>query len=284
MNKNTNIFVVTHTHWDREWYMSFEQFRMRLVEVINLLLDQFDSDEDFKHLHFDGQTIFINDYLEICPQNEKRLRANIKNGKIAIGPWYVLPDGFSVCSENFIRNLLLGHKICSEYETFSKIAYLPDTFGYPSQMPQILKGFGLDCAVIWRGLSGEKLKTELEWESPDKSVIKVIHLPDEYGYLNMRDVPRDGDYKSLYETIEKYLKNSTGNNVLLMNGFDHQIPQFYVGKEIKKLSESLKIKHSSLQEYADSVFGQDCKLQRVYGELTNVNQNPNANTNAVLRN
>ncbi len=62
------VFVIPHTHWDREWYATFQQFRMRLVHVIDALLDVLERDPDFTHFNLDAQTIVLQDYLEIRPE------------------------------------------------------------------------------------------------------------------------------------------------------------------------------------------------------------------------
>ena len=38
-------FIVPHTHWDREWYQTFQQFRIRLIDLINNLIDILEKDE-----------------------------------------------------------------------------------------------------------------------------------------------------------------------------------------------------------------------------------------------
>ena len=48
--KRTAI-VVSHTHWDREWYLPFQEFRMRLVDLVDALLDLLVRDAKFKHFH-----------------------------------------------------------------------------------------------------------------------------------------------------------------------------------------------------------------------------------------
>ena len=67
MSRHT-IHVISHTHWDREWYMPFERHRRRLVTLFDNLLDLMDADPDFRHFHADGQIIPLDDYLEIRPQ------------------------------------------------------------------------------------------------------------------------------------------------------------------------------------------------------------------------
>ena len=33
-----NIHIISHSHWDREWYLPFEEHRMRLVELVDKCL------------------------------------------------------------------------------------------------------------------------------------------------------------------------------------------------------------------------------------------------------
>src|SRR5438270_6389082 len=91
--------VVPHTHWDREWYLPLEHFRVMLGGVVDEVLDTLESDPAFTSFTLDGQAIVLEDYVEVRPENEERLRALIENGRIEIGPSYVLPDEFLVCGE-----------------------------------------------------------------------------------------------------------------------------------------------------------------------------------------
>jgi alpha-mannosidase len=61
------LHVISHTHWDREWYLSFQQFRLKLVHLIDKLLEILDEDPEFKYFMLDGQTIVLDDYLQIRP-------------------------------------------------------------------------------------------------------------------------------------------------------------------------------------------------------------------------
>jgi mannosylglycerate hydrolase len=38
------VKVVPHTHWDREWYLPFQSFRLRLVGLVDRLLDFMEAD------------------------------------------------------------------------------------------------------------------------------------------------------------------------------------------------------------------------------------------------
>ncbi len=89
MTDQLNIVLVPHTHWDREWYQTFQQFRIRLVHVVDLLLDVLERDPDFSHFMLDGQTIVLDDYLEARPEAEERLKKQTRSGRVTVGPWYV---------------------------------------------------------------------------------------------------------------------------------------------------------------------------------------------------
>ncbi|MBO5060643.1 MAG: hypothetical protein J6C82_07010 [Clostridia bacterium] len=94
MGKKFDIFYFSSTHWDREWYQDFQGFRYRLVKMLDNLLDLFEKDRMYQTFHFDGQTIVLEDYAEICPEKKEKLLKLIKERKILIGPWYVMPDEF----------------------------------------------------------------------------------------------------------------------------------------------------------------------------------------------
>src|SRR3977135_277046 len=103
----TDIYLVSHFHWDREWYRSFEVFRGRLVDAIDAVLDQLDTDPGFRFV-LDGQTIVLDDYLEVRPERRAALAAGVRAGRLAAGPWYVQPDSLLPAGEAHVRNLLVG--------------------------------------------------------------------------------------------------------------------------------------------------------------------------------
>ena len=86
------LHVISHTHWDREWYLTFQQFRLKLVHMIDKLLDILDEDPEYRYFMLDGQTIVLDDYLQMRPEKEAVLRAHIESGRILIGPWHILSD------------------------------------------------------------------------------------------------------------------------------------------------------------------------------------------------
>ena len=241
MTGQLNIVIVPHTHWDREWYSTFQQFRIRLVHAVDKLLDIMDRDPDFSHFMLDGQTIVIDDYLEVRPEEEERLRKYTRNGRITVGPWYVQPDEFLVSGESLIRNLQTGLKRAAEFAEPMRVGYVPDCFGHIAQLPQILQGVGIDNAVFWRGIGSEAHQSELYWAAPDGTKVLLLLLSGGMGYSNARDMPlKPDEFVTHVELlIPPLLEKATTSTLLFMNGSDHLEPQGGLPATIKAAQEQL---------------------------------------------
>lgn len=219
-----HVHVISHTHWDREWYLTREDYRLRLVDLVDAVLDRMDADPAFTYFHLDGQTIVLGDYLEVRPEAEARLKRRIAEGRLLVGPWYVMPDMFLVSGEALVRNLAIGHRIAESFGGVMRAGYTPDPFGHVAQMPQILAGFGLDNAILWRGFGGPRF--EYLWEGHDGTRTLLLHFPRE-GYCNAFRLPlleksvRDVQAR---EVVDREAARSSTGTVLLMAGVDHTEP------------------------------------------------------------
>lgn len=262
--------VVSHTHWDREWYLSFERFRMRLVDTIDLVLDILDQRPDFRYFMLDGQAVVLEDYLAIRPEQEDRLGRHIKDGRLLVGPWYVLSDEFLVSGESLVRNLLLGRRIASRYGRPMDVGYLPDTFGHPSQMPQVLAGFGMDSAVLYRGVQTDR--SEFFWEAPDGTRVLAVYLPG--GYCNamvLSSSPQRFLDERMAPILEDLRRHATTSTVLLMNGCDHLAPRpdlpDVLAEANRRLQGEVHLRQGTLAEYVALVRQADPDLEVLRGEF-----------------
>ncbi len=180
---NFTAHVVPHTHWDREWYEPFESFRGRLVHVLDRVLALLESDSEYRGFTLDGQTVLVEDYLDVRPHARARIEELVRAGRLSVGPWYVLADEFLVSPEALVRNLLLGKKTSEALGARINVAYTPDSFGHISQLPLLASEFGLEAIVFERGLGdeGEKLGAEFIWESADGTRrMFAVHLVGTY--------------------------------------------------------------------------------------------------------
>lgn len=254
MSEPLQIILVPHTHWDREWYQTFQQFRMRLVNTVDKLLDILEQDEAFRFFLLDGQTVILDDYLEVRPEQEERLRRQLQSGRLLTGPWYVQPDEFLVSGEALIRNLTIGLQRASEFTTPMRIGYTPDTFGHIAQLPQILQGSGIDSMVFWRGVGKETDRSEFYWEAPDGSRVLAIHLADPLGYANARQLPLHID--EFMQRVELLVANifpyATTNALLFMNGFDHDEAQKGLPAILAQANKRLGQLEPGLQQFLNT--------------------------------
>jgi alpha-mannosidase/mannosylglycerate hydrolase len=211
-----DVLVFSHTHWDREWYRPFEAFRYRLVEVVDAVMDLVESGRYGSFL-LDGQTIVLDDYLEIRPEQRDRLHGLIRGGKLSVGPWYILPDEALVSGESLIRNLAIGQRMAKAAGRQGDVGYLPDMFGHVAQMPAILKSFGLDRALVWRGVNPSR--ADFRWLAPDGSDVLALHLP--LGYYNTAFIEHDtaAVTKQLGDLGPKH-----AGAVIIPDGGDHLAP------------------------------------------------------------
>lgn len=169
--------IVTHTHWDREWRYPIWENRQYLVDMMDELLQILDTQPDYSCFLMDGQTVMIEDYLEMRPENSEKIRGYIKSGKIDVGPWYTLPDLYPVCGESLVRNLLTGDRHAKKLGRRLNVAHESFGWGQTAQFPQIYKEFGLDFVVVAKNVSKDRCPNcEFLWEAPDGTKVFATRL------------------------------------------------------------------------------------------------------------
>jgi alpha-mannosidase len=232
----TTIHLVPHTHWDREWYRPFQSFRMQLVDLVDRVLEMLEAEPGFAFT-LDGQLATIDDYLEIRPDQEERLRGHVRSGRLAIGPWQILMDEFLVSGETLVRNLERGWARADQFGGPMKVGYLPDMFGHVAQMPQILRRAGLADAVVWRGVPAAVDRHAFRWESPDGSWVRAEYLPSGYGNAAYLFAVPDRLDAAAHRFVEWARPWFGDDPVLAMYGTDHTAPVPELAGLVSRLNE-----------------------------------------------
>ncbi|HEX3299821.1 MAG TPA: hypothetical protein VHW68_06875 [Actinomycetota bacterium] len=224
MSDTTQVWLVPHTHWDREWYEPFAVFSERLVTMMDTLLDL--GAAGFPHFHLDGQTAMIDDYLERRPEREDDLAALVRAGQLSAGPWVTQMDEFLTSGESHIRNLEMGLARAEELGGALRIGYMPDQFGHIGQMPQLLRMAGLDRAMVWRGVPASIERSSFRWRAPDGSEVVTEYFP--YGYSLGASFEQTDDEASLATAIaasvDALRSFSVDDRAVVMVGYDHAGP------------------------------------------------------------
>ncbi len=269
MPQPKTVHVISHTHWDREWYLPYEKHHVRLVKLMDTLLETLERDADYRSFHLDGQTIMLEDYVQIRPEKKTQLERFIAEGRIHIGPWYILQDEFLTSSEANARNLLIGHRDARAYGAVARIGYFPDSFGNVGQAPQLLRQADIGNAIFGRGVkptgfNNEVIETqayespysEMFWEAPDGS--RVLGILFANWYSNGNEIPAEAEAAQPYwdKKIAEAARYASTPHLLLMNGCDHQPVQTDLPEALRtarKLYPDLRFVHAGFEDYVAAV-------------------------------
>ena len=287
MQGRRRVHFVLSTHWDREWRLGFQQFRWALVQLFDHVIEGLESGRLLTPFVTDGQSILVDDYLEIRPERRAAVAKLIASGKLVIGPWWTMPDEFLVSGESLIRNLRLGREHARRFGGEpSSVGYVCDIFGHNSQLPQILAGFGIGGAFIWRGVNLIGAR-QLSWTGADGTMLPCYRFGPN-GYGDYAIFVRGGfDYGWTYEGIEDYLEMFVAGEVaasevapvLVHDACDHQdwderayaaLLAYFAANE-----DRYELVHSTLDVYLEEMINDfSAVTTRLEGELREPGRTP----------
>jgi alpha-mannosidase len=269
-----DVHVVSHTHWDREWYHAAEEFRQRLVALIDELID--DPPPAGQSYLLDGQAIVLEDYLMVRPDRRDALRTLVAERRIEAGPWYVLADEFIPSGEALVRNLLTGARVLRRTGAEPPpVLYCPDSFGHPAALPTIAAGFGYPLIVLWRGYGSARFPAgdTATWMAPNGDEALLYHLP-RGGYEFGSHLPADlaASATRWRRMRDELAPRSTTGVTLLPNGADHHARQRDLRSALNALqtvASDDRVHASSLRAFAERLTSaaKQVQLPVVRGEL-----------------
>ncbi len=302
MKKTALVF--SHVHWDIEWYIPFRSFRFWLVKSLDRLIDPVSKQAGFKTFVFDGQVAPIDHYLEVKPENEAAIRKLIKSGKLSVGPFYTQYDEWLTGPEAIVRNCLYGNRRAREYGRVMKAGYLPDNFGHPAQMPQILDGFGLKSLIFMRGMPerSEAVGDQFHWVGLDGTRVLGVHLRNSYcnahavgaksnawwppyyraaafgDYIQTPEFlhhgARETDMKKgvegLVAAAQKAEPGCHTGVIPLANGYDSAVPQETIAELIalaNKQQDEFEFVHGNCEDLTKAILKRSAKLKEFKGEM-----------------
>lgn len=267
------VYVVPHSHWDREWYFTIEDSNVLLSQNMPYLMDTLEEDKSFNSYTFDAQASVIEEFLKIYPNEKERLKKLIKDKRLFIGPWYTQTDTLLVNKESIIRNLLYGTRISKELGHSLEIGYLPDIFGQNAYLPSIFNGFSIKDSILQRGIYTDDLKENLNfnWVSPDGKSVRCNNIYLGYGpgkfidstdeYINEKLVPMLEKLEKLNKDTDKLLLPSGGDQVLIRK----ELPK--VIKELNLKSKNYKFILSDYETFMKKTWENSTFKNTIEGEL-----------------
>jgi len=175
--RRRKVHILCYTHWDREFRWEFERTRMRLVDCMDRLLQIMRDKPEYRSFLLDGQSVMLDDYLEIRPERREEIAGLVRDGRLEIGPWYTLPDCAAVSGESVVRNIMHGVRRARELGDVLKVGYSVFSFGQIAQLPQIYAGFGIDTILFYKGSNPRRtMYHEFLWEAPDGTTALASRL------------------------------------------------------------------------------------------------------------
>ncbi|MCJ7687856.1 MAG: alpha-mannosidase [Clostridiaceae bacterium] len=272
MSRKKKVYVVPHSHWDREWYFTIEDSNILLSQNMPYLMEVLEKDSNFNSYTFDAQLSIVEEYLVLYPEDRDKLEGLIKERRIFVGPWYTQTDTLLVNKESIIRNLLYGTRLGNKFGHSMKVGYLPDIFGQNQYLPSIFKGFDIEDSVLQRGVYTENLKNNLnfKWSSPDGESVKANNIFLGYGpgkFLSSDDKYIEEKLIPMLEKLEAL--NVDSDNLLLPAGGDQVLVRDHFPKTIKELNEKQDKYEFMLSNYEDFMKDtmKDAFKNEIKGEL-----------------
>lgn len=277
-----HIHLLSHTHWDFEWYEIEEGFKLQLVRFIDHLLDTLEKDPKFK-FHFDGQVMPIMDYLEVLEERdelddqnrakkaEEKIKKFIQRGQLFIGPCWTTMETSIISLESLIRNINRGRRFSKKLGGVSTVFYNADAFQYHSQVPQIIEGTALKSAFTWRSYKeNAPLKDVTLWEGADKTRILKYHPARTYAQI--WHLPADTE-KAAEMIVNEALQSghfAVCDHVLITQGNDQFEAQPDLNRIIDRINKTIDKKYKIDQITLDDFFSivKNRQLNVIRGELT----------------
>jgi mannosylglycerate hydrolase len=220
----TTYHLIPHTHWDREWYLTRAEFLPRLVAALDDVVQRLGREPGFRAFLLDGQTVLVEDYLRVRPEQAEAVGALVRAGRLQVGPWYVLADELIPSGESLLRNLLTGAADAARLGGRLDVLYSPDAFGHPAAWPSLGREFGITYGALWRGLGGEPGQQGdlYRWRDRVGREVKLYHLPPD-GYEVGAALPADpARLRAAWATVGSALRaRSTTAHVAVFVGADH---------------------------------------------------------------
>jgi alpha-mannosidase len=208
--------AVGHGHLDMAWLWPLRETRRKAARTYTKALNTIEQRDGYIYGTSQPQQMMWMKQQQ--PALFERVRGAVADGRIELqGSFWVEPDTNLPNGESLVRQALVGRRFLQQEFGLGpedlRLCWLPDTFGYNGNLPQILKKSGMDwfqtIKLAWNKVNDFPHRT-FHWQGIDGSTV-LVHMPPEGDY-NSRAAP-DGLLRGLKRYPEKDL-----NSALLVYG------------------------------------------------------------------
>ena len=190
----TTCVAVGHAHIDTAWLWPIAETRRKCLRTFATVDRIMERTPNFRFLCSQAQQYQW--IREDSPQLFERIAARVREGRWEPGgAMWIEPDCNAPSGESFIRQILHGTgwwRDAFGADAPQRHLYLPDTFGFPASMPQIIRGAGLDTFMTNKISWCERNKfphVSFDWVGIDGTSV-LTHLTPGHNY-NSSILPAD---------------------------------------------------------------------------------------------
>ena len=275
----TVAHLVHHTHWDPEWYFTEEDTTVMFAYNTKELLKGFEEG-NYKYFLMDGRTDALETYIQMHPEDEAKIKALVKEGRLITGPFHAQLDCFISSGEAVINNLRLGMKLANRWGQTGKVAYLPDSFGHSQDFPKIFNSMGIQDFVFRRGKGDEHgLGLDFYWQSNDGSELLATTMDASYGFATHAYVSGDlitdptleyyGD--NVQSQMQKLKNGSAMEHDFLLTMGEDLTPAVQcltsMAEKYNRESDEYEFVETTLQDYMNKLRAEGEGIKTFQGEL-----------------
>jgi len=194
---DVTLHGIGHAHMDIAYLWPISQIRLKNARTYSNVLRLMDEDPDYKFSHSQPQLYAM--VAEDYPLIFEQIKTRVAEGRWEVmGGMWVEPDLNIPGPEALIRQLTLGRSYFKDTfgDVETPVLWLPDTFGFPAQIPQLMKLAGLKWFATnklnWNQMNQVPSSTH-HWEGLDgtRVLAHILTTPREVQYL-----PFPTNYKS----------------------------------------------------------------------------------------
>lgn len=137
------LWLSGHAHIDLAWLWPFEETRRKIRRTFGTMLTLM---ERYPHFYYNQSSAQAYAFVEEDdPELFRRIQQKVREGRWdVVGGMWVEPDGNLLSGESWARQLLYGQRYFqSRFGKRAAVCWLPDTFGYTANLPQLLQQAGI---------------------------------------------------------------------------------------------------------------------------------------------
>lgn len=203
--------AVGHGHLDMAWLWPLRETRRKAARTYANALKNIDRTGDY--IYGTSQPQQMQWMKHEHPALFERMRDAVAAGRMELqGAFWVEPDTNLPSGESLVRQALQGRRFLEEEFGLARedmrVCWLPDTFGYNGNLPQILRKSGMDwfqtIKLSWNRVNVFPHRT-FHWQGIDGSTV-LVHMPPEGDY-NSRGAA-DGLLKGVRQYPERDLESA----------------------------------------------------------------------------